>query len=315
MNILIVVMTMLMLMAILTYSRLESYRSFAVLKREFIHYMQESEREAINTQAINLYETTTGSENGPQNKTRVNAPPQIPLYLLVNKNERDAHPKEFGLIKQITKRLIEYLYKDAPFYKKLETVRPGFVDDLLQAIMHAADNLPEGKKITYITDLSNLELGDEQLDDAFYHMIKENKLAPQEIEPTSDTQTIALDEGKAGEEQEETEGEDPPYSSPSGYFSLYSYTTLSKSSKIRVFLAPYPVLMVLFNEDPGAVQSIIDLRQKLYAEVVSRAQISESNTASASAEFKRFVIAKADPHLHELIDATVTKTNPKKYNQ
>ena len=69
MNILIFVMSLLMMLALLTYGRLDMYRSFVVTQGEFERYMADGERNAINSAAQQWYDwTTLTTKNGGPKK-------------------------------------------------------------------------------------------------------------------------------------------------------------------------------------------------------------------------------------------------------
>ena len=58
MNILLMVMVMLMMLSLMTYAKLETYRSTQILDQFFNHYMQIEERGFINEDAVEKYKST-----------------------------------------------------------------------------------------------------------------------------------------------------------------------------------------------------------------------------------------------------------------
>jgi len=61
MNVLIFVISLLMMLALLTYGRLDMYRNFSITQLEFERYMVEDQRKAINKGAEQWYQWTTVS--------------------------------------------------------------------------------------------------------------------------------------------------------------------------------------------------------------------------------------------------------------
>src|ERR1700722_16850473 len=100
MNILLYVMTILMVLTLMTYARLESYRSSQLFQVVFEHYMRVDERALFNLDAKGQYDTISAppkSEKTPQTKEpqQVKSPssPRISISLLTNQPEREKKAK------------------------------------------------------------------------------------------------------------------------------------------------------------------------------------------------------------------------------
>src|SRR5665213_4596964 len=83
MYVLIFVTMMLMLLSILTYARLDSYRNLSGLQAEFKRYMEVLEREHINQEANRWYESTVvnkrnGASGSPTTNPQTVQPPSSP---------------------------------------------------------------------------------------------------------------------------------------------------------------------------------------------------------------------------------------------
>lgn len=321
MNVLIFVATMLMLLAILTYGRLETYRTNQGHELLFKHYMQESERGYANSVATRKYETTTAStKNSSEPKNpKIPATPRISILYFINSKERLAHQNETAMLSTMLKKLIVNLYGEQPFYKEIEQKRPTFLNEIISKIEIAADSLPKNKKITKTTELGNLDLGDQELNDAFYKMLHgapaleiatkptEKPLIEPLFTPLETTEVEAENESTADKNLAVVESKE--YKSPKGYFSLLDFITISNSPKVRIYLAPREVLKAIFNDD-SVVDEIIKSRLEIFKSVKG----DSGDVKSAGDSFKAAYESRRDPNFDEsVLDFSVSKTNPKKY--
>lgn len=283
MNVLVFVMTMLMLLSIMTYARIESFRDLSGLKSQFEWYMQEYERSAYNKAIKKKYDdlprtkTKDGTDPEAKQKEEEQACSKLPFYFLLNKQQREARHDVFNQHILLTKMLIRQLYSDAPFFKKAEESQPDIVDMTLQSLMNAADKLPKSQTITTAADLSSVDLGNESLNEFFYRILKG---------------TVNIDE------QDEAET----------YPSLINFVTVKNKTSIRIFLASHDLLMAIYD-NPSLVKDIEETRIQLYQAVKDGKEKEE-----ASNEFSEMFKGKQREGIDEkTLDFRVTKTNPKDY--
>ncbi len=126
-------MTMLMLLALMTYGRLETYRSSQIFQVLFENYMEEDERGYINMIALKKYNDAKGSkkESGAT-RPKVLASPRISISLLLKKEDKEKAPLEVASFYALFKNLMISLYDEQPFYKKILEERPHFLKKSLQ---------------------------------------------------------------------------------------------------------------------------------------------------------------------------------------
>ncbi len=315
MNVLIFVMTMLMLLSLMTYARLDSYRSSQTYQVIFKHFMQEDERGYINVQAEKSYKNIKvieKEEADPQKKksNKVDASPRISIALLFDP-KRDEKEKEWGQTKILLSNLMKKLYSEQPFYKKLENEHHGFVEDLIKAITQAIDDLPKEKRPKKPEDLGNLKLNDPKLDKALYKMLKgalklnvvtdEQKKAQENDKSTDVVAETTVDDNEISNQTDE-------FKSSEGYYSLLDYLTATKSKQVRVYLASQNVLLAIFP-DSSIVNAIIAERERLYKQVTA-----DSDPEQLSEAFKNQFLKSKDSAIDdEALNFTVNKTNPKNY--
>lgn len=315
MNVLIFVTTMLMLLALLTYARLETYRGSQVFHLLFEHYMQKDERGYVNMVAEKVYDSTKGSTKESKGSgQKVAASPRVVLAVLFKKKEGDQAPQEVSSVTALLKNLMMTLYADQPFYKQILEQRPSFLDEIIAGLTHSVDQLPEERKLKKAVDLANLSLGDDQLDDVFYKMLHGAEYKDVNQEDSIDylvekpKEEVESDEDASDAATIEKEAEE--HQSPKGYYSLLDFITLQPLHKVRIYLAPKEVLKAIYRDD-GIVEDIIKKRKELYNE----SQLAdEEGVKSLGESFKNQFQNRQDPAVHDdILDFTVTKTNPKKY--
>lgn len=279
-------MSMLMLLVMITYGRLESFRSFAFVQVKFKEYMEHSERDFINEEAVARYNNTvaTHSEKTEKEKREKNtASSKLSFNLFVDKEERDANQEQLETHLNVARSLIFYLYGDQEFYKELEVKRPNFVNEIFSALITQSETLPKIKKEK---ELATIDLKDPDLNDAFTRMLRG-----------------AYEEPSKGQEKR-------PMQLQTGYYSLLDFITVGKGKlKMRVFLASRQLLMAVFG-NPAAVDEIVNMRYKLYRNVRNNVM----DAKQATEEFQTLFGNSALPFIQEeFLDFGVSKTNPNPY--
>lgn len=321
MNVLIFVSTLLMVMTIMTYARLETFRTSQGFQILFQNYMQKYERAYLNEQQEKRYNTTHISKDKTSEKApkapKAKATPRIPLYYLVNKKDRDTHQAEAEQLNILLKKLMVNLYSQQPFFQELEQKRPGFLDEILVAVSKAAEALPEERKIKNAGELANLDLGDQELNEAFYKMLHGAPAIKLDlIKEISETQDLLGIEEKKEiiEENGDPEiaavdaMEVEEFKSPQGYVSLLDFITTENVPKIRIYLASPIVLKSIFNDDSVVIE-ILKTRQELFQLITK-----ESPKGELQSTFKNQFDPRRDPTFDDkILDFSISKTNPKKY--
>jgi len=290
MNVLLFVMTMLMLLATMTYARLDSFRTSSASQAQFVGYMKNIEREYINAAAAEKYDNihvTQKEKTDSKKEQAIAACSRISFFPLFGEKVPQKDQPIFLKTFRVMKSLINFLYGEKAFFQELYKKRSNFVEELLVQMMKAYEALPKDKKIKDVKGLANLDLKDKELQDAFYRMLK------------GDQDTL----------EQKTEANDgEPFNVKEGYLSLRDFTTMKKKDKIRVYLASPIVLMALFA-DESAVQAIKDRRLQLYKDVKGEVLTPQE----AQVELRNFVFGVASNVDEALLNFEVSKTDPKKY--
>ncbi len=286
MNVLIFVMSMLMLLVMITYGRLESFRSYSFVQVKFKEYMEHSERDYINESAVNRYRSTVATrtektEKEQREKSKASA--KLSFNLFVDKQERDANQQKMETHLNAARSLIGFLYGNQPFYQELEAKRPNFVTEMLSALIVQSETMP---KISKVKELATVDLKDPELNDAFTRMLKG-----------------AYEEPPKGKEKRPIRLED-------GYYPLLDFITVGKGKlELRVFLASRQLLMAVYG-NPALVDEIVRVRYQLYKNFKDK--VIDKNQAGE--EFKNAFGNSALPFIPEnFLNFDVSKTNPNGY--
>lgn len=315
MNVLIFVMTLLMLLALMTYARLETFRNSQVFQIIFKDYMEKDERGYFNSKAHAVYTSikvnTNEGNKGANAKAEGN--PRLGILLLMDKSLRESKPQEWNQTKILLKNLLEVLYGQQPFYRQAIKKRYTIADDLINAITETADGLPKEKKLKTAADLANLKLEDPELNIFLYKILQGaayreiNGGGISEITPPIEA---GNEEPEVDQSQEDSgvANEALEYKSIEGYYSLLDFITATSMPKVRVFLAPREILQSIFH-DKQVVDMIIQSRKQYYRQVVNGADPKELSDGFKN-EFERYKDSSVDD---TSLNFTVTKTNPKYY--
>ncbi len=295
MQILLFVLTVLMLLSLLTYARLDSYISFILTRNQFEKYMSKTEREFFNLRNIKWYNDTPATSKEENKGGGTSGTSKISLFPIINKEAKDKDFDLYSQVRYVFKSLIEELYGNTRFYRDAANNRPSIVDDLLSALESKAQGLPKGQKLTDSKDLANLDLGDKQLDEFFYKVLKGAK--------KEDSEKEAIDKIK-----NDTDVDHEP-DTEEGYLSLLDFITLDPRSKLRVYLAPKRTLLAI-TKDPDLVTEILQQRIALFKQVDANLIKPEDASKQFEHQFSTRISSLVNQHL---LDYTVTKTDPKTY--
>lgn len=230
MNILPLILALVLMLTVLTVEKLEKFKNQTIVQKEYQAFLQMSERQVFNKREEKLFE---------KNDKNIK---QLSFRFVVNKEarERDAHvTQQYRLL---ILELMKVLYGEAAFFKDLEQKRPNFLGELLTAIEKAADEAPK-KSIKRVRDIARLDLGDPELQQAFYYMLKgsisrENLQAKKELKPSMKAKAYV------------------------SLFDFINYEGAKGTPRIEIQKSPREILKAIFGSDE-VVEAIIVKRQEL----------------------------------------------------
>lgn len=303
MNVLFFVMSMLMLLALMTYGRLESYLGYAFVQTQFKEYMEKTERNYVNEEAKERYDKEKGSTKDNSNSSKRNqASPKLSLSLFIDKEEREKQLKDLEVQRNIAKNLMYFLYGEQPFFLQMEEKRPDFLNEILNALIKVTEDYNKDQKLNSnkVEEISTVDLGDVELNEVFTKMLKGTPELTANTNPSKGNQTA----------QERKYAFKPD----NGYYSLLEFITIQKNKNvIRVYLAP-PQLLVALYGNVDVVNRILDARNQIYYNLThsnkdQASEISASSQAQFQAEFQN----QRYPWIPiEMLDFGVSKTKPPK---
>lgn len=295
MNVLIVVFTMLSLLTIMTYTRLQTFLDSAGIRIEYEKYMTETERSSIDSLEDRKYRTTTvkATAGGPKpgkaaeevadkeaSLAKLNLMPLMKNEVTADETDLKRVTGPLGSSALILERLMDILYGDQRFYKEALKDYPDLPQALIYNVVQGAKSKsPCDLKFTHVRDLANITLSDPKLREVWYKMLK-----GQEPSYRSDSK------GKK-------------VKTSSGYSPLTEYVALrKKSTAIRVWLARKALIEAIFR-DP---ETILSRRQELYG-YVKDGMMTEKGANQEFAAFKEGTDTDIDL---SLLDFNVSKSRP-----
>lgn len=311
MPLLIFVMTFLMLIAAITYARIESYRDIAAAQEHFEQFMFNKERQYYNDRAKKLYDKThvktKESKDDEDADKKTKATSKLSLYPLLDRKTREGQAEIADQHRFALKELIHLLYGDKDFYKQAAESRPKIIDEYIEALLSAVDKLPDDQKPTEIKDLYNLELEDDALTFFAYQMLK----GGEEEGGGKAGSSEGNKESKSGLIRKKGSNGQKKNGSKNGYPSLEKFINIDKNSKLRLYLASTPLLMVATGGNVSLVNEIISKRNDLFKKVKN----GEIDAETASSDFKDFFGGRFSTLFQEsFLEFTVSKTDPKGYD-
>lgn len=146
MHILLFVVSMIMVLSIMTYSKLLSFREHAMQRYELYRDMDQLEAGYLNTFQQRAFHECDKSSSLPNKKKDPKGDSEAPLTKLDRKfdlsyllfyQKRKANPLKSEASLRIFKRLIEGIYKEDPYFKKI-TERIS-LDDFLEEVIIKLD--------------------------------------------------------------------------------------------------------------------------------------------------------------------------------
>lgn len=309
MNILTLVFAVLLILGLFSHVQLENFKGSYLVKNQYENYITTKERRLFNEREERLYSKTTGKQTRRE-KRKNKSNRNINFRLLVNADAQEKDQDYYLQHRLLLKDLMILLFHDDEFYIKTEEKRPNFLDEMLDRIIEVTKDNP----ITTPQEVSKLDLQDEDLQYAYYMMMKgiqkkddgakkESKKQPQ---PSSQKPLGGMEEDEE-EDEEVGVNVDEEFEPDTISISLKNYLHFNPSQKeIKVYLASREMLQVIFQNAETA-NAIIEEREQLYR------QIDSMGPDLASQELEKFRAKKRSDIKDNLLDFKVTKTNPADY--
>lgn len=304
MNLLVFVLSFLMLIAAISYQGLAHYKTNALVRGVWDAIIRVEEPCSFNRAAEDEYKALKGKRLTKQEKEKQEAEEdkagkgssKINFRFLTEPNFPTLYPKETEQMEILLKNLVDILYGDQAFFKEFKQVRPMIFQDIIQALRSLSEELNDKNKITSTAKLSGIHLKNEELEKLWYQLLRKNPVSALAEQRIFNLSQEALQKG----------GNMLCFET-----NLLKYLNNSAERKIRLYLAPRPILLALLNE-PTLVDEVIQKRKELYKEVKRKDNPMMPNAAEK--EFQNF--AAKFPTLGSfdaIITYTVTKTDPAQY--
>ena len=308
MNLLIFTLSLILILAAMSYARFENFTKNRFQANMWMAILKDSQRDLYNQQqklkTVEAPKKPKGRKFTAENQTPSNdkqPQPEKPKRVDAGSgrislgwffDEKHTEKEAFKHIEALTKTLIENQWGKQPFYRQILKEHPDFLSQLIQTMIALGQEakLKNQKPLKHLDDLIYLEWPDNELKAAFGRMLQDGLI----YEGTS-----FHDDGSP----------EVSYSAPKGFQNLNDYFTAPFKDKIRIWLAPRPILRALF-QDPAVVSAIVERRREYYKE----ARKGDTNKRNEIADDLAQEFASKTPY-GDIIEWKVTKTLPGGTNQ
>lgn len=291
MGLLIQTSVLIMVIALITYARLDLFIPKKALETEIVNYMSSVERGWNNRIAEKYYDDlhpTTQKAGKGEKDTESKGIGYISLTPLFEED-----PEMLNNTRLLLRNLLTILYGKQPFVTNI--LKKGTYSDpaslfneLIDAIIMAGKNRMPDDKLKTANQFMQLNVG--SLQPIFVNVINGCSCFAEQ-QPAQ----------KASDE-DEGDGEDAGEDVPRNYCSLFSFATMVKGKKLSIYLAPEEILLALYG-NPQIVSEIIQARNAAFKEY------SKNQTPEGKAALERFKNAQAAID-SKYLDYNVTTTNP-----
>jgi hypothetical protein len=253
MNVLPLVFLVLLTLTAITVRQIEHFKNMKILHKEYNEFISEQEGKFLNERQRILYDHD-------YIKSR-----QLYFGAFMGKDHQ-LNESQLEQLKLITKEFMKLLYAQTSFYKKIERSRPQFLDDLLEGIIRAFEQIPVQERTKFnnrVDSLPQIKLADPELQEVFYYMLK----------------------GSVSRVELEAVRQISPSHAEKTYPSLLDFITESHKSAqpkgtIAIYRAPKELLTLIYGE--SAAQHIIQHRKQF------RVRKNEKKEAKCQ-EFKEYL--------------------------
>lgn len=267
MNILPMVFSVLALVSILSYTRMQDFIASKALFLEYQAFQTEHQQETLFVAAKKSYEAAHRSvkDSGPKSP-RIAATKKLNLYPLLAKEGFELKRQETH---QFFKRLLEVEFGSALFFQEALEKNPLFLEEFFVSLAVAYQKYCEkqGKPLKTVKELVHLVFTQEEHQVFLYHLLKDY---PKEEE---------LDEEVLTEETLTSVA-------PSPLLDLLEIK--EKVLPYRLFLMHRPLLMALFQNEE-VVQKIMKERLEMYKITKGGKEDKDSLSASFKRNFENAV--------------------------
>lgn len=297
MGLLIQTSVLIMVIALITYSRLDLFIPRKAMEQQIVSFMSNTERSWMNANSQAYYDalhpTTKAANAGPRESSFGTG--YISLRPLFGENEEMA-----GNTKAVLKSLLVELYAKQPFVTN-EIKKGSFPDaaslfsELIDAIAQAGRNRAlysvDDKNLTTEDQFFRLNVG--SLQSIFVNIV--NGCSCQ----VDDAEQVVKN---GSDEDEEGENESKAGVIPHNYCSLFTFANMLPYKQLSIYLAPEEVLMALYGN-----QQIVG--EIMRTRTIANREYKKTKSPESKAALERF---KSIPAVidSKFLDYNVTTTNP-----
>lgn len=297
MGLLIQTSVLIMVIAIITYSRLDLFIPKKALEHQIVSFMTTTERNWMNTAAKAYYDNLSPSNHATGTRSASTGTAFISLRPLFGENEEQANNTKILL-----RSLLVQLYAKQPFVTN-EIKKGSYTDaenlfrDVVDAIALAGRN-----RALYSVDDKNLMTEDQffRLNIGALQPVFVNIVNGCSCRLEGDAEQHSKDSIEEDDEEGESESQNGVI--PRNYCSLFTFANMQPYKPLSIYLAPEEVLMALYGN-----QQVVD--EIIRARTIANKEYKKDKNPEAKAALERFknIPAVIDS---KFLDFNVTTTDP-----
>ncbi|MCB1213604.1 MAG: hypothetical protein KDK40_04820 [Chlamydiia bacterium] len=257
MQILLVVLSMLLLIASMTYTQMARFVNFHTLRIEYERHMREESHRWMNRKQELFFEANTrGQNSSAKNPGGQGSFSKLNIYSLLDRETEGGEDRsvEQQFLRTVLRRLMATYYSSFPLYKALSEKFPSLPDAVISGMIDNVKALPCNQTLSNVVQLGRIPFEDPSLRELYYLMLKGGDDVPGLID------LLTLKKGKA---------------------------------KLRVYLSPPALLAGVFS-DTNAVKQFLLARQKTWGAIRRKEISSEDATNQLQSDFSPYLVV--DPN-------------------
>lgn len=312
MQVLLYVMALLMLLLGMTAAKVDLFEHTGRMQQTVIKYMEIFERAPYQQLATDWYDRITlmsrSTPANPGKNPKIQGSSRLSLAPILREDVRNKNPEAYQQTRALLKQLMTQLFSQARFYQQLAQSRSSFLDEIIDELQKAAEQVQDKENLEGISALSQLDLSDPDLKYAFFLMLQgvPASLEPSAISWEQNSQKMK-EEDLSAEEEEEAHAESDEEHAAAGLASLQDYLTNKDSQKIRVFLAPKALLLAIYG-DPILVNRLLERRHELFNAITR----DPSQKKALSEQFQEEFSSQGQASVYNaILDFSVSRTQPR----
>ncbi len=246
------VLTLTLVLSFIGIEKLAQFKNQSIIAQSYQTFLDAQARYMFNLRQNHLCDKYDKSHR------------QLSFRYFLNKKLRESQPELAKQYRQVVIDFLKILYGQANFFTNLANQRPQLIEELLIAIEQSADALEAPHEIKSIEDMVHLNLGDAELQNLFYRMLKG---------------TVAHNDELILREKT--------------YVSLLTYVHFNQSA-VQIQLAPKSLLSALFASEEVVLEILKKRNEEGLTDEAFKNEFLEKRKSGLSEALFNFKVTKSN---------------------